>query len=153
MQDLSRFLAGNQPNKTSANRSEGLDWNLFGAPQPQQPTQPDLVQQAAMARFRQLLESGSASVASVPPSPDGQFFPAPKKIIDPNITQPAYVLNPAGASFMPLINGIGRPTGLTPLPGIVTPSPQLVVVPSWTPQPAPWLLQGPQLFVMPQRKF
>lgn len=148
----SRFFGGSRPNETSANRSEDSHENLFAAP-PQEPTKPDLVQQAAMARFRQLLEPDSASVANESPSPESQFLPVPKKVIDPNITQPAYVPNPVGASFIPLLNGIGRPTGLAPLPGIVTPSPQLVVVPSWVPQPAPWLLQGPQLFVIPQRKF
>jgi hypothetical protein len=60
----------------------------------------------------------------------------------------------AGASFTPLNSEIATPTGLTPLPGIAAQiSTQPQTPPSWAPKPPPWLLQGPQLFEMPQRKF
>jgi len=133
-----------------ANQNENSGWNLSGLPQPQQPTAQNTAQMAAMERFRQLLESSSA--ADTTAKPDSRFFPAPKLTPDPNIT-PTILANPAGASFTPLSDGIGRPTGLTPLPGIVTPVAHPVAAPSWAPQPAPWLSQTPDTFAIPQRKF
>ena len=152
----SRFIASDQENRASTNQNENSGWNLFGSPQMQemqQTTKPDLVQQAAMERFRQLLAPSSVAVVEATPSPNSSFFPSAKLMSDPNMTQPDFMPNPAGASFTPLANGIGKPTGLTPLPGIVVPNLPAVAVPAWMPQPAPWLSQGPQLFTVPQRKF
>jgi hypothetical protein len=150
---LSRFLAGDQENRAATNQNENSGWNLFGTSPASPATKPDLVQQAAMERFRQLLVPSSVAVVEATPSPNSSFFPSPKLTPDPNFTQPNFVPNPAGASFTPLASGIGRPTGLTPLPGIMMPNLPSVAVPAWMPQPAPWLSQGPQLFTIPQRKF
>ncbi len=150
---LNRFWNRTSDNENSTKQNEDSGWNLFGSPQPQQAVKPDLVQQAAMERFRQLLQPNQLSVADATPSPNSKFFPVPKLTPDPNITQPAFVPNPAGVSFVPVSDGIGRPAGLTALPGIITPVPQSVAVPSWAPQPPPWLSQEPQPFVVPQRKF
>jgi len=135
-------------NNGAAPKQNGtVSWDSFSASAPQTPEKPNLEQLAAMERFRQLLAPSPASAV------DGKVFSAPIVPIDPNLTQPAFAPNPAGASFTPLSSGIGMPAGLTPLPGIVTPISQPAVIPSWTPQPAPWLSQGPQPFAIPQRKF
>ena len=108
-----------------------------------------------MDRFRQLLNPSPAVDSSSASSPNNPYFPATKTTpdLDPNITQPDYVPNPAGASFTPLTAGIGKPAGLSPLPGNTTSGLTPSVTPGWTPQPPPWLIQGPQPFVMPKRKF
>jgi hypothetical protein len=152
-QNLNRFLNGQRNSDASANQNGNVGWDSFSTPAQQQtPEKQNLEQLAAMERFRQLLEPSSATEA---PSPDSKFFPVPKTVLDPNITQPDFVLNPAGASFTPLASGIGKPAGLTPLPGLINSTPQSAATPAWAPQPPPWLLQGPQpfTFTTPQRKF
>jgi hypothetical protein len=149
-QNPDRVLNVRRNGDFSANQNGNVSWDSFSVSAQQAPAKPNLEQLAAMERFRQLLEPSPASAV---PSPDSQFFPVPKTIVDPNITQPDFVPNPAGASFTPLSSGIGKPAGLTPLPGIVNSTPQSATTPSWVPQQPPWLLQGTQLGVMPQRKF
>jgi hypothetical protein len=148
--NLDRFLNGRRNTDISKNQNGNVRWDSFSTPPQQTSEKQNLEQMAAMERFRQLLAPSSTPAA---PSPDGRFFPVPKAVMDPNIMQPDFVPNPAGASFTPLTSGIGKPAGLSPLPGIVTSAPQPVTVPAWAPQPPPWLLQGPQPFTMPQRKF
>jgi hypothetical protein len=149
VQKLNEFLNSQRNGDGDVKHNENnYDRDSFRPPAPQTPEKPDLEQMAAMERFRQLLEPSSLP-AEVP---DSKFFPVSKMVpvLDPNITQPDFVPNPAGASFTPVTSGIGKPVGLTPLPGIVaTPA----AAPAWAPQPPPWLQQGPQPFVMPQRKF
>jgi hypothetical protein len=149
-QNPDRFLNGQRNGDVSANQNGNASWDSFSAPAQPAPAKPNLEQLAAMERFRQLLEP---SPAPAMPSPDSRFFPLPKTVVDPNITQPDFTPNPAGASFTPLSSGIGKPEGLTPLPGITTPVTQTATAPAWAPQQPPWLLQGPQSGVMPQRKF
>ena len=146
-QNLNRFLDSQQNRNTSASQNGNPDGNVFDAFAQKKATKEKLEQQATMERFRQMLQP------SAEPSPSSRYFPVPKVIVDPNLTQPEFVPNPAGASFKPLISDIGRPMGLTPLPGIVTPRPQPVVIPSWKPQPPPWLSQSPQPTAFPQQKF
>jgi hypothetical protein len=147
---FSQLLNG-QPNRDdSVNQNGNSGWDALSQPLPQAATKPDLEQLAAMERFRQMLNPGP--VETVQSSPDSRFFPAPKPAVDPFLTRPDFVPNPAGASFMPLNSGIARPAGLTPLPGAVTSFLPAVAAPAWRPQPPPWLLQGPQPFVMPQPK-
>lgn len=152
-QRLNQFLNGRRNDGVVNHNEKNYGWDSFSPSAPQPTVTPDLEQQAAMERFRQLLDPSTAAAAE--PSPDSKFFPVPKTlpVLDPNITQPDFVPNPAGASFTPLTSGIGKPAGLTPLPGITTPVTTPVAVPAWAPRPPPWLLQGPQPFVMPQRKF
>jgi hypothetical protein len=152
-QRLNEYLKSRRIGDDPLNRNnKNLGWNFFKTPAPQMMTKPDLEQMAAMDRFRQLLDPSRAPATES--SPDNKFSTVPQTtpVLDPYITQPAYVPNPAGASFTPLTNDIGRPTGLTPLPGIVAPT-MAPVAPAWAPQPAPWLSQIPQPFMMPQRKF
>jgi hypothetical protein len=152
-QRLNQFLAGQRSGGALDQNGKNYGWDSLSPPAPQTTGKPDLEQVAAMERFRQLLEPGAASASE--PSSDSRFFPVPKTtpVLDPYITQPDFVPNPAGASFTPLTSGIGRPAGLMPLPEIATPAAKPVAVPAWTLQPPPWLTQGPQPFMMPQRKF
>jgi hypothetical protein len=147
---FSQILNGQQTHDENADQNGNSSWETFSRPLPQAATKSDLQQLAAMERFRQLLNSSPADEAQ--PSSDNKFFPAPKPVMDPLLTQPDFVPNPAGASFTPLSSGIAKPTGLTPLPGAVTSLLPPVATPSWKPQLPPWLLQGPQPFVMPQQK-
>ena len=153
-QNLDRFLNGQRNTDVSAKQNDVASWDSFNASTAQTSQtaeKQNLDQMAAMERFRQLLAPSPAPAA---PSPDSQFFPAPKPVVvDPNITQPDFVPNPAGTSFTPLTSGIGKPAGLTPLPGIVNSALPPVTAPAWAPQPPPWLLQGPQPGMAPQRKF
>jgi len=146
---LNQLLSGQRNQDDSANQNGNPGWDAFSQPLPQPSTKPDPEQVAAMERFRQLL---APSPNPLEPSPDSKFFPVPRTVTDPFITSPDFVPNPAGASFTPLSSGLARPSGLTPLPGTVSSFSSSVTTPSWKPQPPPWLLQGPQPFVMPQPK-
>ena len=146
-ENLNRFLDSQQNGNGSANPDLNSGGNGFDAFAQKKVTKEKLEQQASMERFRQML------LPSAEPSPNSRFFPVPKPVVNPNLTQPDYVPNPAGASFRPLVSNIGRPEGLTPLPGVVTPRLQPAVIPSWKPQPPPWLSQSPQPTAFPQQKF
>jgi hypothetical protein len=149
-QSLNRFFSSQRNSDVPANQNGIVSWDSFSTPPPQASVKPNLEQLAAMARFRQLLEP---SPAPAEPSPNSRFFPVSKPVVDPNFTQPDFVPNPAGASFTPLSSGMGRPAGLTPLPGITTHLSSPAAVPAWAPQPPPWVSQGPQPFAAPQWKF
>jgi hypothetical protein len=61
--------------------------------------------------------------------------------------------NSAGNSFQSLDSGLGRPNRLTPLPGLNSDPATPSLTPAWAPQPPPWTLDKPQLFVNQVRKF
>ena len=71
----------------------------------------------------------------------------------PAVAQPAAI--PMGASYTPLSSGIAMPAGVAPLPGLLGPTNVVAppLAPEWTPPPPPWVSSGPQLGVIPQRKF
>jgi hypothetical protein len=121
---------------------------------PPQPTSPTPEQQAERERFRQLLDLGLSSDTPAKPSPDGKSF-SPLQLLPDATPNQAATRNPVGATFAPLSSGIGRPTGLTPLPGITSSTnwQSFAAPPAWALQPPPWLLSTPQPFTMPQRKF
>src|SRR3984957_11359138 len=147
---LSGLLNPSQDNGTLDKQNDGENWfKSFAAPATPKPN-PE--QQEVMEKFRQLLApSPVAAAGTVQSGSSGKFFPAPATP-NPLFDQPT--VNPIGASFTPLSSGIGKPQGLTPLPGVTGQNnPQPAAVPSWAPQPAPWLSQGPQPFEVPQRKF
>ena len=147
MQNLNRFLDGQQNKNSSVNPDGKLDENTFDAFGKQKQTREKLEKLATMQRFREMLQPSAQA------SPDSRFFPVPKPVVGANFTPPEYVPNPAGASFTPLSSGIGRPVGLTPLPGAFSTRPQPVVIPSWKPLPPPWVSQSPQTTAFPQQKF
>ena len=147
--NLSQLLSGQRGQDGFLNQNGKAGWAAFGQPPPQTTPKPDLEQLAAMERFRQLLTPPAAAE----PSPSSKYFPVPKPPVDSFLTQPEFVPNPAGASFTPISSGIARPTGIAPLPGVTATSFLPLAAPVTRVQPPPWLLQGPQPFVMPQRKF
>jgi len=148
-QNLNRLFNRQQNGDAPQNQNGIVGWDAFSMPAPQTAEKPNLEQMAAMERFHQLLEPSTTPPS---PSPQSAFFSAPK-VSDPNFTQPAFVVDPAGASFTPLSSGIGKPAGLTPLPGITTHLSQPSAAPSWAPQSPPWVSQAPQPFAAPQWKF
>jgi len=141
-----------QQNKTTAANPFGLSdatasRNAFDPFAQKKATQEKLEQQASMQRFREML------APSAEPAPNNRFFPVPKPARDPNLTHLEFTPNPAGASFKPLTSNLGRPIGLTPLPGVVTPRIQPVVIPSWKPQPPPWASQTPPTTAFPKLRY
>lgn len=152
-QSFDGFL-NSTPNTSSASSDQGANadslWQ-FGKPLT---PKADSQSQADLGNFSQLLGASSFSAATPSSAAAGTFLPAPATKLNSILDQPA--MNPAGASFTPLTNGLVGPQGLTPLTGLnggnqnnSQPTPP----PSWAPQPAPWLSQGPQSFTPPQRKF
>lgn len=154
-QILDRFFnnppANNQFAGQDENQSAGWFKSLGLPPQPAAPTPEQL---AERERFRQLLEPGSYSDMAAKSSPGEKFSSSLQPSLGAASDQtPA--ANPVGATFAPLNSGIGRPVGLTSLPGITGPTnwQSSAGLPSWAPQPPPWLLPTPQSFTPPQRKF
>lgn len=146
MQNLNQFLQRQQNN--NAGKPNGtLDDNALNVFTKQKEAKEKLEQQATMQRFRQMLQPSSDALAN------NKFFPVAKPVVDPNLTQPDFMPNPAGASFTPLSSTIGRPTGLTPLPGVVTPSSQPAPIPSWKPRPPPWVSPSGTPTAFPQQTF
>ena len=145
-------LFRNQPAQNQEQvQGRNFNWPTFSQPSPQT-TKSELEQLAAMERFRQLLNPAPAGPTE--PASDSQFFPVPKSPGSSIIMQPEFVPNPAGASYVPLSSGISKPTGLAPLPSATAASfAAPVTAPIGRVQPPPWLLQGPQPFVMPQAKY
>src|SRR5271154_2076066 len=147
-------LFNNAPQRDDnfAGENAGADsWKPFGDSSPL-PT-PDSAQPTEMEQFKQLLGASSPDSTAIRSSSfSGSAFDSPQPSANDNFGQPA--VNPIGASYTPLTSGIGTPTGLTPLPTITGQSSlQPAIAPAWTPQAPPWMSQGPQPFVIPQRKF
>jgi len=146
--NINQFLNGSPNTPFGVDPKAESPWTSpFNRPAPV--AKPDLAQEAAMERFRALMEPSSppdkvptaARVAAVPaPDPNMQVLPA---------------FNPAGRSFTPIQSGISRPTGLMPLPGITRPySLPATTKPAGKPQPPPWLSDSPRPFSTPlQRQF
>jgi len=145
-----QLLNGQRNHDEAAAPRQNSFWDTASQPLSPTTTRPDQDQLAAMDRFRQLLNPSPVETSQ--PSPDSQLFTTPKPAVDPFFTRPDFIPNPAGASFTPLSTGIARPMGLTPLPDAVTSLLPSVAAPARKPQLPPWLLQGPQPFVISQPK-
>jgi hypothetical protein len=108
---------------------------LWETPFTQEPQtlKPDPVEQAAMDRFRTLLEPPKPLEA---PTLDQPVVARP---VDPNMeVLPAY--NPAGNSFTPMQPVADRPFGLMPLPGPTTRHIEATSAqPAWAPKLPPWM--------------
>jgi len=154
-QILSRFFNDLHANNPFAEQEKDRNGEWFSSlGLPPQPAPPTPEQLAEKERFRQLLEPGSFSDTPAKSVPGGKFLSSLQPLSGPTSEQTPTV-NPVGNSYAPLASGFGRPTGLTPLPGITTTpvgSPSSAL-PAWAPQPPPWLSQTPQPFTVPQRKF
>jgi len=122
---------------------------LFNAPAPSAPTP---AQVSEMAAFQQMLQSAAPVAAKSGKSTYG--FPTAGPLPDPNLEPAPAGFNQAGGTFAPLASGIGRPKRLAPLPAVTTRAlPEAAERPAWAPQPPPWTIKAPQLFVEPVRKF
>jgi hypothetical protein len=148
-------------NTTSANPNKDSVWSkLFGTPSPQPAPSAATIakQQTELNQFQQLLNPGFVPVTASMAVPDSTtaFKPqSPLPMIDsPQFGSTQPLVNPIGASFAPLNSGIGQPAALATLPTVTRQAGiPAVTAPTWGPQPAPWLSQNPQPFVIPQRKF
>ncbi|MDR3460363.1 MAG: hypothetical protein P4N60_23285 [Verrucomicrobiae bacterium] len=132
---------------TDSGRNPDSIWHSAFTVVPEIP-KPDPQQVAAMERFKAMMEP---PVMEKPVAASGFATPAP--VIDHNMqAMPAY--NPAGRTFTPLENNIGRPTGLNPLPTVTGQRP-LDTLPKPKPlvKPPPWLSDDPQTGKPLQRKF
>ena len=138
-------------NDLFANPGESSVWSKsadLSAPLPA----PNPMQQSDMDQFSQLLERSSPPTAATTLAPGGTIFFQPQTPSASDSTRS--LVDPAGASFTPLSSGIGRPAGLESLPGVTGQAgSQPAFTPSLAPQLPPWMLQTPQPFVVPQRKF
>jgi hypothetical protein len=154
-QIIDRFFNNSPANNPFAgqngNRSAGTFKSPGLAPQPAAPMPEQL---ADGERLGQLLDPGLNSDTPPQPSPGGDFLSSLRPLSNTTPDQ-APAVNPAGASLAPLSSGIGRPAGLASLPGITGPTNRQssAALSAWSPQPPPWLVQTPQPFTMPQRKF
>ncbi|MGH7975759.1 MAG: hypothetical protein ACREC8_03760 [Limisphaerales bacterium] len=117
------------------------------------PPKPISAQPTDMQRLQTLLGTSPAFQNETPAASfNSGGFISPSA--NNNFGQPIVTMNPVGASYAPLTSGIGTPTGLMPLPTITGQSSlQPAITPAWAPQTPPWMSQGPQPFVIPQRKF
>jgi len=114
-------------------------------------TTPSAAQQAEMSAFQQMLQP--ATITSAEADKTGFGFPKPAPLPDPNLEPTATGYNPAGGTYAPLDSGINRPKRLTGLPSATTMPTAPGLPPAWGPQPPPWTLKTPQLFVAPVRQF
>jgi hypothetical protein len=127
-------------------KSDSVWASPFDSPEPLPKPTPE--QLAGMETFRALL---------VPPAwektpPAAGFSTQPAMTPDPNM-QAIPAFNPDGQSFTPLENGIGKPMGLMPLPGVTGPLVQTKKTPAPTVQPPPWMQNSLQSGYLPQRQF
>jgi hypothetical protein len=113
----------------------------------------DSAQPTDLQRLQTLLGTSSADQNETPAASfNSGGFISPSA--NNNFGQPIVTMNPVGASYAPLTSGIGTPTSLPSLPTITDQnSLQPAITPAWAPQTPPWMSQGPQPFVIPQRKF
>jgi hypothetical protein len=128
-------------------KAESVWTSPFSPPAPV--AKPDLAQEAAMERFRTLMDPGA-----LPDKPATAPRLAPLPAPDPNM-QPLPLGNRLGQSFTPLQSGISKPTGIMPLPSITSPYALPVTAkPDGQAQRPPWLSDSPQPFGnLPRRAF
>lgn len=147
---FNRLLENAHDSFNSANQANpDADWaRIFNAPAASGPTPK---QQAELAAFQQLLQP--TAPASAPADKTGFGFPKPETLLDPNLEPQPAGYNPSGSTFAPLDSGIARPKRLSAMPSATTLPTAPSLTPSWGPQPPPWTVKGPQLFVQPVRQF
>ncbi|HVU09162.1 MAG TPA: hypothetical protein VHG89_11530 [Verrucomicrobiae bacterium] len=135
-------------------------WKDMNAATLSSPSSSDSSRQSNLNWFKQVIQPGSSSQiqsSSSYNSGSSGFFSSSPMTTSSSFNQP--VVNPIGASYVPLSSGIATPSGLAPLPGITGQSQsslqqqqQSLAAPSWAPQAPPWMSQEQQS-IMPQRKF
>jgi len=144
---VNQFLNGTPGNPAGSAHGPESGWST-----PATPIGPTPEQQTAVNQFSQLsqLHLLSSDTAKTPSFGSPIIPPASTA---PAVAQPAAI--PMGASYTPLSSGIAMPAGVAPLPGLLGPTNVAAppLAPEWTPPPPPWVSSGPQLGVIPQRKF
>lgn len=148
---MDQFLNGTPDSRAAPAQTPKGGWlKSFNLPAPTPGPAPE--QQAAMNQFQQLLQphSPSGGTANSPSLGSPIFSPASTA----PVPEPSAVI-PMGASYTPLSSGIAKPAGVTPLPGLLGPTNAAppAFAPEWKPPAPPWMSSGPQLGVIPQRKF
>jgi hypothetical protein len=142
---------------SSGHNGGGNVWQNFGRSSPVSTSLNTSRTTTELDQFKKLLGMGSAvdsSASATPISYDSSSsaFSSSEPSPDNNFSRP--VANPVGTSYIPLSSGIGTPMGLPSLPTLTGQGNlQSAITPAWTPQAPPWTDQGPQPFVIPQRKF
>lgn len=131
-------------------QNDDSSWSkLFGSSQ--QASAPDPAQQAAMERFKQLLQPSPPPTTMTSPSSGEANSSSAFAPRDYRFGQSA--VNPPAATYTPLSSGIGTASGLTAL-GASQNNWKPAAPPAWAPKPAPWLSkEPPQDFVVPKQKF
>ncbi len=134
--------------RADLNRKPDSVWaSSFGLPEPLPKPTPEQLE--GMDRFRALMEPFAPEKT---PEAARLAYQQPVAAPNPNMqAQPAF--NPAGSSFKALESGIGKPTGITPLPGLTGPHPAPAKKTPALVQPPPWMSDSPQPFAAPQRQF
>jgi hypothetical protein len=145
---FNRLLENAQDSYNNAGNPEAAWSRVFTAPAA---TTPSPAQTAEMSAFQQLLQPTAPAQVDSGKSEFG--FPKPASLPDPNVEPVPVGYNPAGASFAPQESGVGRPKRLPGLPTATTMPSVPSLTPAWGPQPPPWTIKTPQLFVEPVRQF
>ena len=145
---FNRLLENAQDSYNSSGNPDAAWARVFTAPAHTAPTP---AQEAEMSAFQELLQPAAPAPADAGKSEFG--FPKPASLPDPNLEPLPTGYNPEGTSFAPLDSGIGRPKRLPSLPTVSTVHSAPSLAPAWGPQPPPWTIKAPQLFVVPVRQF
>ncbi len=147
---MNSFFRGLSDNSSGFNSAPGDGWTKWFNPPTLQSEARAPAQPAPSDVFQQLLTPA--------PAPTGSGL-ANKSLSPPggadNSLFGGSPLNPGGVSAAPLSGVVGSPIGMTPLPGVLGPTnPAPTTFNSqWKPELPPWMTQGPQPGVIPQRKF
>ena len=145
--DSSPFFNLNPDASQGVDKKSDSAWAIaFGTPEPA--SKPTSEQLAGMDRFRALMEP---SAPEKTPEPSRFVFNVPVAAPDPN-RQTAPAFNSSGRSFTALESAMGKPTGITPLPGLTAPRPPPAKKTALVQTP-PWLSDTPQPFTPLQRQF
>jgi hypothetical protein len=150
---INQFMGSAAANNTIFSQDPGDGWSSFFHPPAAKSSAPTPQQQTAMEQFRQLLEPRSPPPTAFTSSTGTKPFSQPQTASDSVFGKSP--LNTIGAPLAALSGGVGTPLGVAPLPGLLGPTntPAATVAPSWKPELPPWMSQGPQPGVIPQRKF
>ena len=145
--DSSPFFNLNPDSSPGVDKKSDSAWaNALGTPEPA--SKPTTEQLAGMDRFRALMEPPAPEKT---PEPSRFYLNVPVAAPDPNRqTVPAF--NSSGRSFTALESAMGKPTGITPLPGLTGPRPPPAKKTALVQTP-PWLSDTPQPFTPLQRQF
>lgn len=141
---LKKLLGNLDAGSASAGGNQSQNQNSIWISGFTQPPRPKVNQDQLdnMERFRALLEPRSAVENTV--ATPTRFTPT--KPSSSSFFDPPPNVNPAGRTYSSMESDIGRPKGLTPLPGVTGPviKPDENKRPAWKAKLPPWMSSGPQ---------